>query len=352
MLSPASGPLERLGQSLVDHPHRLLIERSLHSILEMARIADETADWQLISGALSDLNDALSAFHPHRRSRKVTVFGSARSLPQSSTYQLAEQVGREAMAAGFEVITGAGGGVMEAANRGAGAEHSFGLNIQLPFEQAPNPYVAAAGERLVDFRYFFTRKLFFLRESDALVVLPGGFGTLDELFEALTLIQTGRTAPIPVVLLAPAASELWQQWPQDLLSGLEREGLIGPDDGGLVSHAGSAREAIDLIRHFYRVFHTTRVSDDGLELLLHVPLAEADLLAIRSGFQDLLSSGDFELGESCDDNDLLRPCLRFDFDQRRAGRLYQLIAAINALDLPRCDDLLHPEQRSCLGSPP
>ncbi|MCP9799835.1 TIGR00730 family Rossman fold protein [Synechococcus sp. RedBA-s] len=351
-MSSAPPSLERLGQSLVDHPHRLLIERSLHSILEMARIADDTDDWQLISGALSDLHDALAAFHPHRSSRKVTVFGSARSLPHSSTYQLAEQVGREAMAAGFEVITGAGGGVMEAANRGAGADHSFGLNIQLPFEQASNPYVTAAGNRLVDFRYFFTRKLFFLRESDALVVLPGGFGTLDELFEALTLIQTGRTAPIPVVLLAPPGHELWQHWPQDLLHGLKREGLIGPDDGGLISRADSASEAIELIRHFYRVFHTTRVTDDGLELLLHVPLAEADLLSIRSGFPDLLSSGTFELGESCDDNDRLRPCLRFDFDQRCVGRLYQLIAAINALDLARCDDLLHPEQRTCLESLP
>jgi uncharacterized protein (TIGR00730 family) len=351
-MSPASPKLERLGHSLVDNPHRLLIERSLHSILEMASIADDTDDWQLICGALSDLHEALAAFHPHRTTRKVAVFGSARSLPESSTYQLAEEVGRAAMASGFDVITGAGGGVMEAANRGAGAEHSFGLNIQLPFEQEPNPYVAAAGERLVHFRYFFTRKLFFLRESDALVVLPGGFGTLDELFEALTLIQTGRTAPIPVVLLAPSGHELWQHWPQDLLTGLEREGLIGPDDRGLISHAGCAREAIELIRHFYRVFHTTRVTDDGLELLLHVPLAEADLLAIRSGFQDLLRSGDFELGESCDDNDRLRPCLHFDFDQRRVGRLYQLIAAINALDLPRCDDLIHPEQRSCLEPQP
>lgn len=269
-MSPASPSLERLGHSLVNNPHRLLIERSLHSILEMASIADHTDDWQLICGALSDLHEALAAFHPHRTTRKVAVFGSARSLPESSTYQLAEEVGREAMASGFDVITGAGGGVMEAANRGAGAEHSFGLNIQLPFEQEPNPYVAAAGDRLVHFRYFFTRKLFFLRESDALVVLPGGFGTLDELFEALTLIQTGRTAPIPVVLLAPPGHELWQDWPQDLLSGLESDGLIGPDDRGLLSHASSAREAIELIRHFYRVFHTTRVTDDGLELLLHV----------------------------------------------------------------------------------
>jgi uncharacterized protein (TIGR00730 family) len=349
---PASPSLERLGHSLVNNPHRLLIERSLHSILEMASIADHTDDWQLICGALSDLHEALAAFHPHRTTRKVAVFGSARSLPESSTYQLAEEVGREAMASGFDVITGAGGGVMEAANRGAGAEHSFGLNIQLPFEQEPNPYVAAAGDRLVHFRYFFTRKLFFLRESDALVVLPGGFGTLDELFEALTLIQTGRTAPIPVVLLAPPGHELWQDWPQDLLSGLESDGLIGPDDRGLLSHASSAHEAIELIRHFYRVFHTTRVTDDGLELLLHVPLAEADLLAIRSGFQDLLRTGDFELGESCDDNDRLRPCLHFDFDQRRVGRLYQLIATINALDLPRCDDLIHPEQRNCLEPQP
>lgn len=348
-MHPAQEPPEH---SLVDHPHRLLIERSLDSILEMARIADATEDWRLISGALSDLHAALATFHAHRTTRKVAVFGSARSLPESPTYALAEAVGREAMAAGFDVITGAGGGVMEAANLGAGSDHSFGLNIQLPFEQEPNPYVAGAGDRLVHFRYFFTRKLFFLRESDALVVLPGGFGTLDEFFEALTLIQTGRTAPIPVVLLAPPGQQVWQRWHRDLLAGLAREGLIGPDDGELISRARSAREAIDQIRFFYRVFHTTRVSDDGLELLLHVPLEERDLQAIRADFQDLLRSGDFVPGESCDDNDRLRPCLRFDFDQRRVGRLYRLIATINALDLPRSDDLLHPEQRLCLEPPP
>ncbi|HYP03622.1 MAG TPA: LOG family protein, partial [Cyanobium sp.] len=163
----------------------------------MARSETEHEAWRLISGALADISEALEVFRPRRGARKITVFGSARTERHDPVYTLAKQVAHLAVEAGFEVMTGAGGGVMEGANSGAGCNHSIGLNVDLPFEQHPNPFVSACEGRLLYFRYFFTRKLFFLRESDAVVVMPGGFGTLDELFECLTLIQTGRTPPIP-----------------------------------------------------------------------------------------------------------------------------------------------------------
>ncbi len=316
-------------------------------MLDLSRITHDTDDWRLICGTLLDLEDALGAFHSHRFTRKVTVFGSARSDASSPACQLAQELAREATTAGFDVLTGAGAGVMEAANRGAGPERSFGLNVQLPYEQHPNPFVTATDDRLIHFRYFFTRKLFFLRESDALVVLPGGFGTLDELFEALTLIQTGRTPPIPVVLLAPSGDEFWESWRRDLLAGLAGQGLIAPEDGQLLREARTAAGAMAVIRRFYRVFHTSQQREGGLSLLLHAPLGEAELSEIQARFDDLLSSGRFDTGESCDDHDRPRPSLQFDFDQRRVGRLYELIDHLNGLDLPRGPDLEHPEQRSC-----
>jgi uncharacterized protein (TIGR00730 family) len=337
--------------TLASHPQRLLIERSLATIRQLSALTTDREDWLLISGTLQDVEEAIAVFQPHRTTRKVTVFGSARSSPDSDAYRLAEELATAVIAAGFEVITGAGGGVMEAANRGAGGERSYGLNVQLPFEQEANPYIGPCEGRLVQFRYFFTRKLFFLRESDALVVLPGGFGTLDELFESLTLIQTGRTPPIPLVLLAPEGDHFWEQWQRHLNQGLAARGLIAAEDIHLLQPAGSAQEAVDLIRRFYRVFHAVRASEQGLELLLHAPLPVSELETIQGRFADLLLAGRFEASDSPDGAGARRPCLRLDFDQRKVGRLYELIDHLNGLELPRCPDLQHPEQRLCPLSP-
>jgi len=290
-------PLEALAQNLESHPQRRLIERALVSILQLSRREQGPDEWWLISGALGDLSDALEVFQPHRHSHKITVFGSARTEAHNPCYGLAEELAREAVAAGFEVMTGAGGGIMEAANRGAGTANSIGLNVDLPFEQHPNRYVSEANGRLLLFRYFFTRKLFFLRESDALVVLPGGFGTLDELFEALTLIQTGRTRPIPLVLLAPKGDTFWAGWQRDVHEGLAARELISPEDG------------------------------------------------------DLVDEGAIQATEACDEHGIVRPCLRFHFNRRRIGRLYQLLHHLNGLELPTTPALEHPGQRKPLDPP-
>ena len=302
-------------------------------------------EWRLISGALADISEALEVFHPRRSSRKITVFGSARTLVSDPCYTMAQELAALAVTAGFEVMTGAGGGIMEAANQGAGCENSIGLNVDLPFEQHPNRYVSSCAGRLLHFRYFFTRKLFFLRESDAMVVLPGGFGTLDELFESLTLIQTGRTPPVPLVLLAPEGDTFWEGWQRDVNQGLAARGLISPEDGDLLIEAHSAQEAVARICRFYRVFHAANLGHDRIELLLNTPITGAQLDELNRVFDDLVDEGVIQASEACDDAGILRPCLYFHFDKRRIGRLYQLLDHLNGLDLPACEALEHPGQR-------
>ena len=331
------------------HPQRRSIERSIVSLLEIARSSSDADEWRLISGALADMRDGFTVFAPHRQTRKVAVFGSARTASDQPAYGMAEQLAAEAVGRGFEVMTGAGGGVMEAANRGAGCENSIGLNVELPFEQHANRYVRGCDGRLLHFRYFFTRKLFFLRESDALVVLPGGFGTFDELFESLTLIQTGRTPPIPLVMLAPADDPFWPDWLEHMQQGLASRGLISMDDTALLKQARSAAEAVDHICHFYRVFHTAQFAEgeNMLELLLHTPVPAEQLSQLNRDFDALVDEGNITPGESCDANGILRPCLRFHLDKRRIGLLYQLIDRLNDLELPESRVIEQPGQRLC-----
>jgi hypothetical protein len=322
------------------------------SLLQVGRRERGHGEWRLISGALADISEALEVFRPHRDTRKITVFGSARTVQSDPCYGLAEQLAHFAVTAGFEVMTGAGGGIMEAANSGAGCEASIGLNVDLPFEQHANRFVSSCEGRLLHFRYFFTRKLFFLRESDALVVMPGGFGTLDELFESLTLIQTGRTPPIPLVLLAPPGDAFWSGWQRDLSQGLAARGLISPEDGDLLIEAQSAEEAVARISRFYRRFHSARLGDNRIELLLNAPLLEEQLNSLNRQFDDLVDEGVIQASETVDEHGLLRPCLNFHFDRRRIGRLYQLLDTINGLPLPPGLELEQPPGRRQPSPPP
>jgi uncharacterized protein (TIGR00730 family) len=315
------------------------------SLLDICRNETDPEAWRIVSGTLADISEALEVFRPHRKVRKVSVFGSARTASHDPSFQQAEELARRAVEAGFEVITGAGGGLMEAANQGAGSKASFGLNVDLPFEQHPNPIVSGYEARLLHFRYFFTRKLFFLRESDAVVVLPGGFGTLDELFEALTLIQTGRTPPMPLVLLAPPGDPFWSSWQVEVQRLMTKRGLISPEDRSLVCQTDSASEAIARISRFYRVFHSAELLSDRLELQLNAPVPSTALEQLNRDFDDLVDQGAIHAAETCDDDGFLRPCLRFRFNMRRMGRLYQLIDALNGLDMPSYPALEQPEQR-------
>lgn len=336
-----------LEEQIQGHPQRRLIEKAVVSLLQVARQERELPEWRLISGCLADISEALEVFRPYRRVRKITVFGSARTRQEDPCYHLAEELAQLAVEAGFDVMTGAGAGVMEAANSGAGPERSIGLNVDLPFEQHPNPFVSGRSGRLLNFRYFFTRKLFFLRESDAVVVMPGGFGTLDELFESLTLIQTGRTPPIPLVLLAPEGDDFWSVWRRHVEEALASRSLISPEDGTLVQEATCACDAVALISRFYRVFHSALPGEDRIELLLNAAIPGALLPELNRRFCDLLDNGAIQAGEGCDNNGILRPSLHFRFDKRRVGRLYQLIEHLNGLDLADAPGLAQPALR-CL----
>ena len=338
-------PLEALATQLQAHPQRRAIERGIVSLLEIARGNSGADEWRLINGALADIRDGLSVFAPHRQTRKVTVFGSARTQPDEPAYQLAQELAVEAVERGFDVMTGAGGGIMEAANSGAGCENSIGLNVDLPFEQHANRFVNGCDGRLLHFRYFFTRKLFFLRESDALVVMPGGFGTFDELFESLTLIQTGRTPPIPLVMLAPNGDHFWPDWLQDIRKDLVSRGLISPEDTNLLKQASTAKEAMQHICHFYRMFHTAQFAEDRMELLLHSEVSQDIVANLNREFDELVDEGSISQGESCDSHGILRPCLRFHLDRRRVGQLYQLIDRLNDLPLEMAPAIEQPGQR-------
>ena len=344
--------MQVLAHELKDHPQRHLIERSLVSLLQVGRHERGRDEWRLISGALADISEALEVFRPRRNTRKITVFGSARTVQSDPSYALAEELARYAVAAGFDVMTGAGGGIMEAANSGAGCEASIGLNVDLPFEQHANRFVSSCDGRLLHFRYFFTRKLFFLRESDALVVMPGGFGTLDELFESLTLIQTGRTPPIPLVLLAPPGNSFWSGWQRDVNQGLAASGLISPEDGDILMEAHSAEEAVAHISRFYRLFHSARLGDNRIELLLNCALQPDQLAALNLQFDDLVDEGVIQASETVDDAGLLRPCLNFHFNRRRIGRLYQLLDTLNGLEVPPEQLLTEPGRRQPSSSAP
>jgi hypothetical protein len=317
------------------------------SLLQICRHQDDYEPWRLVSGCLGDIDEALTVFQPRRQRRKVTVFGSARTSSGDPAYAMATELAERAVSAGFDVMTGAGGGIMEAANRGAGCEASIGLNVDLPFEQHPNRYVSSCEGRLLHFRYFFTRKLFFLRESDALVVMPGGFGTLDELYESLTLIQTGRTPPIPLVLLAPPGDDYWLAWQRQMAQGLASRSLISPEDGDLLISASSPEEAIERIARFYRLFHSAQYAEARLEVLMNAPIDDATLARLNHDFDDLVDQGVIQTREACDENGILRPCLVFHFNRRRIGRLYQLIDHLNSLDLPSCAALEQPANRLC-----
>ncbi|WP_087067631.1 LOG family protein [Cyanobium sp. NIES-981] len=329
-----TSPIDALMVAIQGHPQRRLIDRALVSLLELSRHETEPEAWRMVEGTLADISEALDVFRPQRDVRKVSVFGSARTTAEDPSHALARELAEAAVAAGFEVITGAGGGIMEAANLGAGCEHSIGLNVDLPFEQHPNPVVSSCDGRLLHFRYFFTRKLFFLRESDALVVLPGGFGTLDELFESLTLIQTGRTPPMPLVLLAPPDDPFWLSWHEHSLATMQQRGLISPEDSSLLFLTQSAREAMDQIGRFYRVYHAAALQQDRVELLLNHAVPAPALAQLNRDYDDLVDQGAIQAAETIDERGFLRPCLRFHFDKRRMGRLYQLIDSLNGLDLP------------------
>jgi len=287
----------------------------------------------MLSTALKELRYAFKVFSPYKGRRKVSLFGSARLPADHPAYRQAVEFGRRAAEAGFMVITGAASGIMEAGHVGAGRENSIGVNILLPFEQDANAIIAG-DVKLVHLKYFFTRKLLFVKESDAVALFPGGFGTQDEGFEVLTLIQTGKSHLFPVIMVDEPGGDYWKEWQHYVEKALLGRGLISPDDLYLYKITDSVDEAMAEMLLFYRVYHSMRYVNGELVLRLQRPISEALLERIRTEFADILEGGTFEqtgaLPEEANDVHLAAmPRLRFHFDRKSLGRLRLLIDTLN-----------------------
>lgn len=332
--------------NLDQYPHSALIAQALDTLVRIAQHDMERLDWKILIGSLQDMDRAFGVFHRYRHTRKIAVFGSARTVSTAPEYQMALDFAKCMAQHGFMVMTGAGGGIMEAANQGAGQDQSFGLNVHLPFEQSANPYVG--DEKLLQFKYFFTRKLFFLRETDAVAVFPGGFGTQDEAFECLTLTQTGKFGPAPMVFVDRLGGDYWHQWSRYIDDQLLKNGLISPEDTCLYTITDRLEVACQAILDFYRVYHSSRYVNEQFVMRLKTELSDEQLEELNETFSDLLVSGAIvkttvlepEWGDETED----LPRLIFHFNQRDLGRLYQMIARINQMGAA-APESTHPEQK-------
>jgi uncharacterized protein (TIGR00730 family) len=315
-----------------------LCREMFSDILRLCNPQVDMLDVKILNRTLKELRYAFTVFAPYRQRPKVSIFGSARTPPDHPHYQLAIAFARRLVQHGFMVITGGGDGIMGASQEGAGREHSFGLNIMLPFEQSANS-VIAHDPKLVTFRYFFTRKLMFVKESHALALFPGGFGTQDEGFEVLTLLQTGKSHPQPIVMLQASGSDYWHRWYGFIQDELLAHHLIREEDMSLFKICESDEAAVEEIETFYRTYHSSRFVRRHLVIRLRQSVTPDQLAQLDQEFADLLVAGNFVLREAFpeeqDEPDLSAlPRLVFHYNRRSAGRLRQLIDRLNSFTLP------------------
>jgi len=324
---------DAFGPGGAEEPEADLIAEMMVTALKLHRDRVGRGDLKLINSALKELRYAFLVFAQYRHIPKVAVFGSARIPPGHPNYEMAADfASRMVDNEGWMVVTGAGPGIMEAANRGAGGDSSFGVNIRLPFEDAANPFVDDA--RLINFKYFFTRKLMFVKESDAFALFPGGFGTQDETFELLTLTQTGKTTVHPIILIEAPGTGYWEGWLDFVRGTLIERGMIAPGDLALFTHTHDVGTAVTEITRFFANYHSQRYVGDHLVLRLRTAPDDALVQRLNDEFADVLASGRIEPiaatdPEVADDDHVDLPRLRLHFDRRSLGRLRMLIDAIN-----------------------
>ena len=307
----------------------------IESALKILKDVKDSGDVRVIRTAIRELRYAFRLFAPYEGTRKVTIFGSARTEPSDPDYQQAIEFGRKIAAAGYMVITGAGSGIMQAGHEGAGPEKSFGVNIRLPWEQSPNP-VIREDKKLVSFKYFFTRKLIFIRHADAVALFPGGFGTMDEGYEVLTLMQTGKSQLMPLVLVDRPGGSFWKTWDKNLREQLLRGKLISPEDLDLYRITDNTDEAVKFITNFYRNFHSNRFVKDQIVIRLQRAPKDSALAGLNGKFKDIITGPAIHRIEPTpeeieDDDHVDLPRIAFGFNRRDYGRLRQLIDALNEL---------------------
>ncbi len=313
----------------------LLYRDILLNAIKCKRDELDILDLKVINRAVSEFRHAARVFKPYRGVRKVSIFGSARTKQGSPYYELAVGLGRLLVDRGFMVITGAAEGIMRAGIEGAGAEHSFGVNILLPFEKGPTK-VLQDDPKVVRFKYFFTRKVFFVMEADAFALFPGGFGTHDEGFEVLTLLQTGKAPPMPVVLMELPGETYWETWDAFVREELLARGFISREDLSWYRIVRSPAEAAAWIASYYSTFHSIRQVGPRLVIRLDRSLSDDAVAELNASFSDLVSSGRISkataLPEEADEPELAsKPRLVFANHPGHAGRLNEMILAINRL---------------------
>ncbi|MDD5096870.1 MAG: TIGR00730 family Rossman fold protein [Candidatus Omnitrophica bacterium] len=310
-----------------------LLREILTTSVKLGRESSDKGDLKLVNNALKELRYSFKIFSPYRAVKKVIIFGSARSKAGSAEYKMAEEFSRKLTEKGYMIVTGGGPGVMEAGNKGAVPGKDFALNIRLPFEQKPNPYIDEK-EKLINFKYFFTRKLIFVKETDATALFPGGFGTLDEGFEMITLIQTGKSRPRPIVLMEPKGSSYWATWMHFIKSQLVKKGFIKKEDLSLIRIVKTSDAAVRYIEDFYRVYHSIRYVSGLAVLRLNKEISEKTLKLINKKFKDILTSGQIRFSPPTDkeirEGEFLKlPRLVMNFNMRDYGRLCEMIRVIN-----------------------
>lgn len=323
-----------------------LIEEMIITALKMARDEMNVADLKLINRSLKEMRYAAKVFAPYSAFRKVAVFGSARIPPEAPEFKVAEEFARRMVEENYMVITGGGDGIMGAAQKGAGREHSFGLNIRLPFEQRAN-VIIEGDPKLINFNYFFTRKLNFVKETHAFALFPGGFGTMDETFEVLTLIQTGKARVIPLVLLDRPGGSYWQTWMRFLTDHLFKLGFVSEDDFQTFKIVKDVDEAVAEIMQFYKLYNSVRWVGEQLVIRLSHRLTSAAVVELNQRFSNLVRKGQIvqttALPQEKNEPEIRNlPRLVLKPHRRDFGRFRQLIDAINLSEVePVAEPVAH-----------
>ncbi len=331
---PADDAIEHLIRLAGDIRHPEMVREMILAALKAGQENPKRADLKLMNSTVKEMRYTAKVFGAYHGVRKVTVFGSARTKADEPIYAMARLFGRKLAEQEYMVITGGGPGIMHAVNEGAGPEHSFGVSIRLPFEQSANP-VLEGNPRNINYKYFFNRKVAFLKESDAVALFPGGFGTLDEAMETLTLVQTGKRNPLPLILIDEKGGSYWRRWIDFLEKELLSRGYIDATDLDLFERVDSAEAALEKISRFYSRYHSLRYVAGVLVIRMSSSLNQEQVDELQNRFSDILSPGggihiSGPLPEESDEPELdPLPRLVVDFSRNNFGRLKGLIDAIN-----------------------
>lgn len=315
------------------NPNEDLVSEMIRTVLKLTEDEASRGDLKILNRALKELRYAFKVFAPYRAVRKVSIFGSTRVSEGDPYYAAAAELGRRLAQEGLMVITGAGQGIMQAGHEGAGRERSFGVNIQLPFVQEANPFIQD-DPKLVTFHFFFTRKLVFVKEADAVVFFPGGFGTHDEAIEALTLAQTGKSQIVPIIMVDLPGKGYWRDWEHFVRNRMLEQGFISPHDLDLFTIVEDVETAVGIIKDFYRNYHSYRFVKQDLVIRVLRPPTSDLVEGLNRDFRDILLEGEVRqtgpLPDELDDPDTLSfHRLLVPFNRRDFGRLRQMIDRIN-----------------------